>query len=129
MKKLITVVLIFALLLPAAALADESYFSGCWVHTETLTTGCPSLTFICLTEDHKCFYLIQSFREDEAGPGRTYIGTWDVEDGYLVAKTGENTSTRLQFSDDYSVAFNPDNYQFYIHTSQMIDSIMNNLLQ
>ena len=128
MKKLITVALILALLLPAAALADAS-FSGCWVHTETLTTGCPSLTFICLTEDHKCFYLIQSFREDEVGPGRTYIGTWDVEDGYLVAKTGENTSTRLQFAADYSIAFCPDTYTFYVHTSQTIDSIMRQLLK
>ena len=128
MKKLLLFVLIVALLLSfSAALAEDSYFSGSWVHTEMLETGCPSVTFICLTEDHKCFFLIQSFREDEAGPGRTYVGTWEVEDGYLVAKTGNNTSTRLQFNEGYTVAFCPDTFSFYIHTSKMIDSIMNEL--
>ena len=129
MKKLIAVLLILVLFLPSAVLADGPDFTGCWVHTETLTTGCPSVTFLCLTEDHRCFFLIQAFREEEAGLGRTFVGTWDIEDGYVVAKTGNNTSTRLQFNEEYTVAFCPDTFSFYIHTSKMIDSIMNELLK
>ena len=127
MKRLLSFILIAALLLPAAAFADDSYFAGCWVHTEKLETGCPSVTFICFTEDHKCYYLIQSFREDAAGPGRTYVGTWEIQDGYLVAKTGNNTTTRLQFDEGFTVAFCPDTLSFYIHTSKMIDNILNEL--
>ena len=128
MKKLIAVLLILVLFLPSAVLADGLYFTGCWVHTEMFTTDCPSVTFICLREDHKCFYLIQGFKEDEAGLGRTYVGTWDIEDGYVVAKTGNNVTTTLVFDDERLVAYDPKTMKFYIHTSLMIDSIMNNLL-
>ena len=126
MKRLICVVLILFLLIPAAALADAD-FSGCWVSTETLATGCPSVTFLCLREDHTCFYLIQSFREEEAGPGRTFIGTWDVQDGVVVAKTGNNTTTSLLFNEEFTVGYDPSTLKFYIHTSLMIDGILDNL--
>ena len=128
MKKLIAVLLILVLFLPSASLADSPFFTGCWVHTTMQTTDCPAVTFLCLREDHKCFFLIQSFREDEAGLGRTHVGTWDIEDGSVVAQIGGNVTIALRFNDDYSVAWDPYTLKFYIHTSMMIDGIMNNLL-
>lgn len=128
MKKLIAVLLILVLFLPSAVLADFPYFTGCWVHTEMFTTNCPAVTFLCLRDDYKCFYLIQGF--DEEGPtlGRTYIGTWEIEDGCLVAQTGNNVTTTLLFNDDYSIAYNPNTLKFYVHTSMIIDNIMDALL-
>ena len=71
MKKLITIILILALILPASALAlDESGLIGCYARYELLTTGCPSMTMLYLGENHVSFFLIQSFREDEPGLGR-----------------------------------------------------------
>lgn len=127
MRKLIAVLLILVLFLPSAVLAD-SPFTGCWVNTSMQTTDCPAVTFLCLREDYKCFFLIQSFREDEAGLGRTHVGTWDIEDGSVVAQIGGNVTISLRFNDDYSVGWDPYSLKFYIHTSMMIDSIMNNLL-
>lgn len=127
MKKLIAVLLILVLFLPSAVLAD-SPFTGCWVYTTMQTTDCPSVTFLCLREDHKCFFLIQSFREDEAGLGRTHVGTWDIEDGSVVARIGGNVTITLRFNDDYSVGCDPHTLHFYIHTSMIIDNIMDALL-
>ena len=130
MRKLFAFLLAVCLLLPACSLAEEpDGIYGCWVHTETLTSGCPSLTFICLREDHTCFFLIQAFRDDEAGLGRTFVGTWAIEDGTVLAKTGNNTTTPLLFDDNFAVAYNPNTLDLYIHTSKYIDQSMAELIK
>lgn len=102
MNKLITIVLIMVLILPAAALADESDVIGCWAHYEVLQTGAPSVAFLYLAADHTCYYLIQSYRKDEAGIGRTHVGTWEMlADGSVSAKTGNRTETVLAFPTSY----------------------------
>ena len=105
MKKLITIILILALALPALAMADESDVIGCWTHYTELTTGGVGVEFLYLAEDHKCYYLIQNFNTEKASLGRTYVGTWEMqEDGTVVAKTGNTAKTKLKFSEGYSLA-------------------------
>ena len=118
MKKLLAVVLILALLLPVAAFADDSDVVGCWAHYELLTTGCPNMEMIYLAPDHTCYFLIQSFKSDDAGLGRTFVGTWEMQsDGTVLAKTGNNTSTVLSFSPNYQAAVNTITLGVYINLS------------
>ena len=99
MKKLITVTLILALLLPGLALAAG--VSGCWVSYELLNTGAPCVSFLYLADNGTCFYLVQLFNQDDAGFGRTFVGTWEQQpDGSVIAKTGNNTDTRLRFQSE-----------------------------
>lgn len=124
MKKLLAIILIVALLLPVAALADDSDVVGCWAHYELLTTGCPSMEMIYLAEDHTCYFIIQSFRHDEAGLGRTYVGTWEMQsDGTVLAKTGDNSSIVLYFSPEYQVAMNTKTLSVFINLS-VFDSLL-----
>jgi len=121
MKKLIAVLLIIALFLPAIALAEGSVV-GCWAHYELLKTGAPSMEMLYLAEDHTCYFIIQSFHEDSAWIGRTYVGTWTLQDnGTVLAKTGENTETILYFSPEYQVAMNTKTFGIYINLSVFDD--------
>jgi hypothetical protein len=109
MKKLITIILIVAMILPAAVIAEEGMTSpvGCWAGYELQTTGTPAMYMIYLAEDHICYYLIQSYNKDEPDLGRQFVGTWEQKaDGSVSAKTGNNTTTTLRFADNYTVAMN-----------------------
>ena len=115
MKKLITVILILCLLLPAAALADDRPV-GCWATYSLLTTGAPQVTTIYLAEDHTCYFLIRLFDPDGEGNGRTFVGTWEqLPDGHFLAKTGNNTSTELIIGDDNTIAYNPATNEYYVN--------------
>lgn len=121
MKKFLCLILIAVLLIPAAAFADDS-FIGCYASYSPLTTGSPSMEMIYFAEDGTCYFMIQSFRPDEPGLGRSYVGTWTVEDGELIAKTGNNTSQRFRFSDEFSAAVEMDTLTMFVHISPFIDS-------
>ena len=121
MKKLLIVFLILALFLPAAAFADDS-FIGCYASYDLQKDGTPDMDMIHFAEDGTCFFLTQHFHADEPGIGRAYVGTWTVEDGQLVAKTGNNTSHRFSFTDDFSAAIEMKTMVMYIHISPFIDS-------
>lgn len=116
MKKLITVILILAILLPAAALAGEPDVVGCWATYDRLTTGAPQITALYLSETHKCYYLAQYYHVDEPGTGRAYIGSWEMQsDGSVLAKIGENTSIVLQFDPTYVIAINPKTNSLFLN--------------
>ena len=118
MKKLLTIILILALLLPGIALAADSDAVGCWVHYEKLTTGTPSCTMLYLAENHVCYFLIQAFHEDEPGLGRAFVGTWDWDsDGIVIAKTGNNTTTTLAFYPTYQVAIDKETGSIFVNLS------------
>ena len=118
MKKLLAMILILALLVPALALADESDVIGCWVHYELLTTGAPSVTFLYLAEGGVCYYLIQTYKPDDVGMGRTFVGTWEFDkEDTVTAKTGNNAKTTLYFSPDGSVAMDTRTMQIYVNLS------------
>lgn len=124
MKKLLAIILIVALLLPFSAFADDSDVVGCWAHYELLTTGCPYMQMIYLAPDHTCYALLQSFDHDEAGLGRTYVGTWEMQsDGTVLAKTGNNSSTVLYFSPEYQAAVNTKTLAVFINLSSF-DSML-----
>ena len=119
MKRLITVILILALLLPAAALADEKDVIGCWGAYEILTTGAPSMIMVYLAEDHTCYYVNQMFRPDEPAFGRQYVGTWEMlSNGFVYIKTGNNANMTLMFSNEYVGALDTGTNQLYVNLSK-----------
>ena len=101
MKKLLAVILILAMLLPAAATALErevDYYYG-YGHIEVTKSGTPFIAVIYFAEDQTCYYLAQMFKSDEPGLGRAYVGTWGyTADGKVFAKIGENTSATFSIS-------------------------------
>ena len=116
MKRLITIILILALLLPALAMADGPV--GCWAEYELLTTGAPSMTMLYLAEDGNCDYIIQAFDKDAPGLGRQFVGTWgQLDDGTVEAKTGNNNRTNLRFDDNYTVAMNMKTGDIFVNLS------------
>ena len=115
MKKLLSVVLILAILLPFAAFADDSAVVGCWAHYEMQTDGTPSMAMLYLAEDHTCYFLIQAFHHDEAGLGRTHVGTWKIQsDGSIYAKTGNNTDMELTLYNE-NFAIKKDTLDIYVN--------------
>lgn len=122
MKKLITVVLILALLLPAAALADESDFIGCWAHYDRLESGAPSISVLYLAEGNVCYYVAQYFHADSAGPGRTYIGTWEMDSSNtLTAQIGENTKISLYLSAQGGAALDTKTFDLYVNLKSLMN--------
>lgn len=125
MKKLITTILILAMLLPAAALAVRgSEFVGCYVCYELLTTGAPSMAMFYLGPNNICYYLVQQFRPDEPSVGRAFVGTWELQsDGSVIAKTGNNTSMTLIIPEGAAVAYDKELNRYFINISLYDDMI------
>lgn len=114
MKKVISVLLVLVLLIPAFAFASESDIVGCWASYTVLNDGAPSMSMLYLSADHTCFYLVQMFHPEREGLGRTYIGTWKLNgDGTLYVKTGNNTDMTLRFSDSGNLAVNMETMEVY----------------
>ena len=92
MKKLVAVVLLLAMIAPAAVLAEEiSNYYG-YAHIGVERSGAPVMYVIYLREDYTCYYLAQVFGEDKPLLGRAYVGTWGyTKEGNIHAVTGENT--------------------------------------
>lgn len=79
MKRLIAIILILALLLPAAALAADVpawLIDGAWTHLEDNGEGSCSLISVYLTEDGKAYYVAQVFGSEEPSFGRAFVGSW-----------------------------------------------------
>ena len=116
MKKLIAVSLILVLLLPVCAFASESDYIGCWAHYDLQTSGAPSMSMLYIAENHTCYFVIQSFKPDEAWIGRTYVGTWEIlDDGTLYAKAGNNTDTKLTIYGSGGLAVNKETYDVFVN--------------
>ena len=114
MKKLLALILVLALLLPAATFAAESDIVGCWASYSVLNDGAPSMCMMYLSADHTCYFLVQMFHPDKEGLGRTYIGTWKLNsDGTLFVKSGNNTSMTLRFSDSGNLAVNMETMEVF----------------
>ena len=90
MKKILSFILILALVLPALAFAEEyeiDEFYG-YAHMDVSADGSPVMYMIYFAPDHT----VQSFRHEEPGLGRAYVGTWEyMDDRCIFAKTGDNT--------------------------------------
>ena len=101
MKKIVILLLVVSLLLPAAAFAldreVDPYYG--YAHIEIAKDGSPFMSVIYFAEDQTCYFLTQLFRHDEPGLGRAYVGTWGyTADGDVFAKTGDNTTRTFKIS-------------------------------
>ena len=116
MKRLLSVLLVLALLIPLSAFAvSDSDVVGCWANYSVSKDGTPTMTMLYLAEDYTCYYIIQDFHHDEAGLGRVYVGTWNIQsDGTIYAKTGNNTETVLTLYSEY-VALNKKTMDVFVN--------------
>ena len=106
MKKLITIILIIALLLPAAALADESGITGFWAHCGMNEDNTPFMIVYYLSEDHVCYYLLKSFSSFYGYVERDEVGTWELqEDGTIKTVVG-NARNYWEFSESFDSSVN-----------------------
>ena len=99
MKKLITLILILALILPAAACADVQkwMYEGAWT-SYTYTKNGISITTIYLEENGISYCVMQTFIDNEPGVGRAFVGTWAVTGPDTInVVIGNNTSLDLQY--------------------------------
>ena len=118
MKKIAALILAAALLFSACAFADDADVVGCWACYEMLTDGAPAMSMLYLSDDHTCYYLIQSFHPDEPGLGRAYVGTWEIQnDGSIYAKTGNNTETILQLYSS-NIAIEKSSLNVFVNITQ-----------
>lgn len=99
MKKLFVLILVIALILPAASLAgvEEWMVEGNWMGYWHEENGARSITCIVLEEDNIAYFVTQFFHETEPGLGRSYIGTWSLSGDIVHVKIGNNSSMDLQF--------------------------------
>ena len=97
MKKLITVLLILALILPAAALADDplDFYAG-YAHVEMVESekDAPFMSIIKFDENGKCYYSEQQFFPDRPGTANAMIGTWEsVDEETILIKIGRTNAS------------------------------------
>lgn len=80
MKRFFTLIMVLALILPAAVFADEIDFYAAYAHTEMLEKDhdAPFFSVIKFSEDHKCYYCEQMFYSDRPGTSNAMIGTWEM---------------------------------------------------
>ena len=104
MKKLIALILILAMTLPAAAFADvpleEWVVEGNWMgfYYEGKKDENRLAVIVVLDDNNVAYYITQMFYKDEPGLGRSFIGTWEIlADNIIHVVTGNNTSMNLQF--------------------------------
>ena len=94
MKKILSFILILVLVFPALAFAEEyeiDEFYG-YAHMDVFADGSPVMYMIYFAPDQTCYFTVQSFRHEEPGLGRAYVGTWEyMDDRCIFAKTGDNT--------------------------------------
>lgn len=98
MKKLITMILILALILPAGALADidPEMYEGAWTSHKFTTDGGVVLTTVYLDEGGIAYFMIQSFSPEKPGLGRAFVGSWEVTGPDMIhVISGNNTSMDL----------------------------------
>ena len=107
MRKLIAIVLILALILPAAALADpelDFYAGYCHVEMDEHNGDAPFFAVLHFTENHKCYYAEKKFYPDRPGQDNAFIGTWEYnDDGEVVVKIRNNTVFTLHIYKDGSL--------------------------
>lgn len=80
---------------------DESFYVGVWVYNERhATNDGETTTVLHLTEDHKTYFLIQSFKDDGSpDSGRTAVKSWSASGNKIHVIIGENTYLDLQVKD------------------------------
>jgi hypothetical protein len=96
MKKLIACLLLLCLILPVcyAEDLDETQYIGTWVYTKETANGGLTLEVMYLTEDHRVFYVYQTFDAEKSTYTQRHTGSWapwesgdginiEIGEGYL----------------------------------------------
>lgn len=99
MKKLITIILILALLLPAAALADN--MSGIWSvwMPNSATFGSGNLTMILVLNEDATFAIINIVAKDGQINTQTRNGTWYEQNGKIRIASEGYMPAALEYRD------------------------------
>lgn len=102
MKKLLCVLAVVALLMGSAWAEGltESDFMGMWVDVYDTDGGGAVAEMIYLRDDHKVFYMNHSFKADDTGFGREYVGSWSVNGNCIHIKYGETVESDIYMSND-----------------------------
>ena len=104
MKRFVAILsflVLFICVTAAAENVDESFYVGVWVYNERhATDNGETITVLHLTEDHKTYFLIQSFYDDGSpDSGRTAVKSWSASGNKIHVIIGENTYLDLQVKD------------------------------
>ena len=123
MKKLLCVALILMLLFPACSFADPEIDFYCgYAHTEIRKDGTPVMYMIYFSEDHTCYFLVQSFNTDGPGFGRSYVGVWEyLSGGDIYAQTGDNTGITFRIIESLGSLVDKSTMQSYHPFSALFD--------
>ncbi|MCR5371504.1 MAG: hypothetical protein K6E83_12435 [Clostridium sp.] len=105
MKKLITILLIIALL-PVTALADESGIIGFWANCGMNEDNTPSMIIYYFSEDHICYYMLKSFSSFYGYVSRADTGIWELQEDGTVKTVVRNARNFWEFSDSFDYAIN-----------------------
>lgn len=78
MRKILACLLILGLLLPLchAEDLDETQYIGTWVYTKETANGGLTLEVMYLTEDHRVFYVYQTFDAEKSTYTQRHTGSW-----------------------------------------------------
>ena len=100
MKKLMIIILVLAILVPAASSADS--MTGIWAVwvPQSVTIGSGNYSFICiLNEDNTFFYIFSASRDGETTTS-TDTGTWEFNnDNVILQKKDENKYMIIPYED------------------------------
>ena len=120
MKKLITIIMVLALFLPAAVIAEEPDCDAAYVHIEMNEKDhdAPFIAAIKFAQNNTCYYCEQTFYSDRPGQSNALIGTWEMtSDGEVLVKLGNlNAAFTLHFLKDGGL-INTDTMMIYYLTN------------
>ena len=125
MKKLLTVILILAMILPAAALADVSswLYEATWVHTDYGKSGGVTIEALCLNEDGTAFYVVQSFTAEEPMFGRAFVGSWEISGPDTIhVIIGNNAEMEMCYS-SYNMMYDVQTRSMFFRSAMGKDDV------
>lgn len=114
MKKIFALILVLALVLPAAALSSvEAWLiEGAWTHVEDTESG-KLITSMYLEEDGKAYFVTQMFYSEEPGLGRSFVGSWEFTGPDTIhVITGNNSSIDLTYH-SFNMMFDHELHDYY----------------
>lgn len=82
MKKVITLILIFIMILCSSALADPD-FIGAWATVRDLDNSVTEIVILRVFLDNKVYYSRQQFTENSLGEEEKHLYTWEAENDQI----------------------------------------------
>lgn len=106
MKKLLCVLAVLVLLLPAAfAEQDESIYVGAWAKVQSTDAGGALFEVFYLTENHKVFYFSQNYSAAMPQFGNQAVGLWFPQRTGIRIVYGDNLECSAEFIDENYLGF------------------------